>query len=579
MSKSRLLRAVGLGAACLVAAAGCGQGDQRLGQALASDQALRFAIAEDVGSLDPAQAYASADLQIGQNLFDGMVRYDDALGVVPDLADGLPLVSPDRLTYTFRLRRGATFSNGDGVTSRDVLYSWNRAAASEGPYAATLSAVAGFERLPAQPPAPDKLEQLLARNDPSVRLTGLTAPDDGTVVVKLAHPAGWFLSALALPGATGMIVDQKVIQKDPQGWWTRPETLIGSGPYRLSSRAPGRSLEFQAVPGWWGSPRPTVRKLHLDVVPDAAARQAGYERGEYDLNGFGGASLLSRADVNRIKATPKLASELVALPGTGSAWVDFNLVHDPVRSASGPFQVALGPLARDLRLAFALAVDKKRLAAAACAGMLCTPATGGLIPKGLQGYGGDGSDPLAAFEPARARTLLKGADPDGSRTRGLTFVYDAESPLYRALAEGLRDQWSANLGVRVDTRPEAHQQLLRDSRSGKLVLNRAGWQADYDHPQDWYDNLYGRAAGCPDSNCGSGYDSAQFDQVAAQAAARALPEALPLYRQLGQQLSADAVYIPLVYSIRMYMVKPYVRGAGANNLLEHPWAEYRVLQH
>jgi oligopeptide transport system substrate-binding protein len=573
----RLLAAVG--AALLIAATGCGQGDQPVSGNLAADQTLRFPIADDVGTLDPAQIYTSADIQLAQNLFDGLVRYDDDLNVVSDLASGLPAISADQLTYTFKLQAGARFSNGDRVTSHDVVYSWNRAAVSQGPYSSILSAVAGFDRLPAQGPAPSALERLLAADDPSVRISGLTAPDDATVVVRLAHPAGWFLSALALPGAAGMVVDQRVVQKDPQGWWTRPATLVGTGPYRLSGRSPGESLDFQAVRDWWGNPRPSVLRLHLDVVAGATDREAAYEQGQYDLNGFGGASLLSRADLDRIKSTPKLAAQLASRPGTGSAWVGFNLTHDAVRGAAGPFLDSLGRPARDLRMAFALAVDKQRLAAAVCAGMLCTPATGGLIPKGLKGYGGEGSDPLAAFDPTRARALLRGADPDGSRTRGLTFVYDAESSLYRALAENLRDQWSANLGVHVDIQPEAHQQLLRDWRVGKLVLGRAGWQADYDHPQDWYGSLFGRAAGCPDSSCASGFDSAQFDQVAAQAAATPLSSALPLYRQLGQMLSADAAYVPLVYSTRTYMIKPYVRGAGANNLLEHPWAEYEVLQH
>jgi oligopeptide transport system substrate-binding protein len=549
-----------------MAAAACGLGgDAQQSQRLAADQSLRFAIADDVGTLDPAQVYAPADLQVAQNLFDGLVRYDDSLAVVPDLAAALPAISPDGLTYTFKLRPDATFSNGDRVTSRDVLFSWNRATGGQGPYAAMFSAVAGFDRLPAGPA-------------PAFQLTGLSAPDDATVVVKLAHPAGWLLSALALPGAAGAVVDRRVVQQDQANWWTRPETLVGTGPYRLSGRSPGRSLDFSATPDWWGPVRPTVQRLHLDVVPDAAAREAAYEQGQYDLNGFGGASLLTRSDLARITTTPKLAAQLLTTPGTGSAWVSFNLVHDPVRPAGGPFLTALGQRARDLRTAFALAVDRKRLAAA-CAGLLCTPATGGLIPRGLKGYAGDGSDPLATFDPGRAKALLNGADPDGTRTKGLTFVYDAESPLYRSLAENLRDQWSANLGVHVEVQAETHQQLLRDERSGKLVLSRAGWQADYDHPQDWYDNLFGKAGGCPDSNCGSGYDSPQFDQLAGQAAGKPLPDALPLYRQLGQMLSADAAYVPLVYSTRAYMVKPYIRGAGANNLLERPWVVYQVLEH
>jgi ABC-type transport system substrate-binding protein len=287
-------KALGLPLAGLLAVVGCGVGSsQPQSQSLAADQTLRLPIARDVSTLDPAQVYQTADIQVAQNLFDGLVRYDDALNVVPDVAASLPTISPDQRTYTFRLRPNVTFSNGDRVTSRDVLYSWNRAAAAQGPYATNLAPVAGSDRLSPHPPAPDKLEQLLARNDPSVRLSGLSAPDDATVVAKLAQPAGWFLSALALPGTAAMVVDQKVVQKDPTGWWKKPETLVGTGPYRMRARTTGRSLEFRAVPHWWGAPKPTVRELHLSVVPDAAARETAYDLGQYDLNGFGGGAGLT----------------------------------------------------------------------------------------------------------------------------------------------------------------------------------------------------------------------------------------------------------------------------------------------
>jgi ABC-type oligopeptide transport system substrate-binding subunit len=570
-------RRFGLALAGVLVVVGCGAGSsQPQSQSLAAEQTLRFPIAADVGTLDPAQVYQAADIQIAQNLFDGLVRYDDTLNVVPDLATSLPTISPDQRTYTFKLRPNVTFSNGDPVTSRDVLYSWNRAAAAQGPYAADLTPVAGFDRLSPQPPAPDKLEQLLARNDPSVRLSGLSAPDDATVVVKLAQPAGWFLSALALPGTSAMVVDPKVVQKDPKGWWTRPETLVGTGPYRMPARTPGRSLEFEAVPHWWGAPKPTVRVLHLSVVPDAGARETAYELGQYDLNGFGGGGGLTLNDLTRVKAAPGLVKQLLLRTGISSTWVNFNLVHDPARAAGGPFVDSLGQPARDLRMAFALAIDKRKLARAVCRDLLCLPATGGLIPKGLKGYG---SDPLAGFDPARARALLKSADPTGALTRGLGFVYDAESTLYLALGDNLQQQWQANLGVQVQVLQEPHEQLLRDTRAGRLVLSRAGWQADFNHPEDWYDNLFGKLAGCPDSNCASGYDSTQFDRMVTQADATPLPTALPMYAQIEQVLSAEAAYVPLLYSARAYMVKPYVRGAGANNLLEYAWNQYQVLQH
>ena len=92
------------------------------------------------------------------------------------------------------------------------------------------------------------------------------------------------------------------------------------------------------------------------------------------------------------------------------------MVSDKSRPAKGPFTLAGGQSAHDLRMAFDLAVDKTKLASVVCGNILCAPATGGLITKGLTGYLGDNQDPLAAFDPTKAKALLKSADPDGSKT-------------------------------------------------------------------------------------------------------------------------------------------------------------------
>src|SRR4029077_11280964 len=140
----------------------------------------------------------------------------------------------------FTLRPDVTFSNGDKVTAKDVLYSWNRAAWEQGGYAGNLSAIAGYSTVAqAQAakgaPSGAKLESLLEANDPSVSMSGLTAPDGPTgltVQAKLSGLAGWFLSAIALEATTGMVVDMKAISGDPNGntatstWWTNPATMI-----------------------------------------------------------------------------------------------------------------------------------------------------------------------------------------------------------------------------------------------------------------------------------------------------------------------------------------------------------------
>jgi oligopeptide transport system substrate-binding protein len=574
------LRMLGLATVGLLAVAGCGQqGGGQQSQNLAADQTLKFPIGDDFGSLDPAQVNAETDAEIGQNLYNGLVKFDKDLNVVPDIASSVPTPSSDGLTYTFKLRNDVTFSNGDKVTSKDVVYSFNRAAATQGPYSTNLSAIAGFDKLSTKPPAPAQLEQLLGKNDPSVLLSGLSAPDPTTVVIKLAQPAGWFLSALALSSTTGMIVDQKAVQQDPQNWWAKPDTAVGTGAYKMSARTPGQSIDFEAVPNWWGSPKPTVKKVHLDIVKDTGTRETSFEQGKYDLNGYGGYSNLLVDDILRIQQSSSLSKQLKLQPKVRTYWASFNLTCDAVRQAKGPFCEQNGPSAKDLRMAFNLAIDRTKMVDVVCHKVACIPETGGLIAKGLKGYLGDGQDPLAKFDAAKAKSLLKSADPDGSKTKGMTYVYDPENPLNAATAQFLQDQWQTNLGVHVDVQPESHSQFIKDRLSGKFVLSRDGWQADYDHPQDWYDNLYAKVAGCPDTNCSSGYTNAQFDTLATQADQKPVSEAVPIYKQMNQMLIDAVAYIPLYYSVGAFMTKPYVKGAGTNNFFDYWWNEYQILQH
>jgi oligopeptide transport system substrate-binding protein len=563
----------------LVGCQGNGGSSRPQSTSLAAEQTLKFPLLHDFGSLDPGVSDAESDQQIQQNMFDNLVKFDNNLNLVPDLATTVPQPSVDGLTYTFLLRHDVTFSNGDKLTSKDVLYSWNRAAAMQGAYASNLSAIDGYTPVSANTATGSTLEALLEKKDPSVTLSGLTTPDDYTVKVKLSAPAGWFLQAIAVAGATGSIVDQNVVKTDFDNWWTKPETAIGTGPFKMAARTQDQSVEFVAVDGWWGSPKPTVKKVHLDILADPSAAIAKYELGAYDIYGYGGFSNAPVTDVIRIQGTPSEKEQLLIRPKVSTLWVSFNLVSDSKRQARGAFSLDQGQSAHDLRLAFALAVDKKKLATTVCSNIACTAATGGLIPKGLTGYLGDDQDPLGKYDAARARQLLQGADPTGTKTHGLTFNYDAGNPVNKATAEFLQSQWKDNLGVDVALQSVPYSQFLSARLNGQYVLSRDGWKADYDHPQDWFDNLWGQLAGCPDSNCTSGYDTKAYDDLVARADAEPRDLALADYKRLNQMLIDDVAYIPLVYANGSFLFKPYVRGAGSNNFVDFRWNEIQLLAH
>jgi len=598
----RVLKALAVAMASGIVLAACGSSSSG-GGGLAADQTLKFPILGDFGTLDPAQLDAESDSEIAQNMYDGLLKFDNNLNIVPDIASAMPTVSSDGLTYTFKLRQDVTFSNGDKVTAKDVLYSWNRAAWEQGAYAFLLSAIDGYNDVATASaasgaPSGAALEQKLESNDPSVSMKGLTAPDGAsgfTVQAKLSSPAGWFLSAITLEATTGMIVDSNAIKQDANGntassaWWSNPQTAIGTGAFKMSAYTPKQSIEFTAVNNWWGSPKPTLKKVHIDILSDAHTAINAWEQGSYDLYGYGGYSNAPVDDILRIQGTANEKSELLLHPKVRTTWVQFNLVADSKRSAKSAFNCPLtnglpdcsspaGAAAKNLRLAFALSVDKQKLATVVCHDIICAPATGGLITKGLIGYAGDNTDPLAKFDAAQAKQDLQ-AGGGADAVKGLSYTYDPNNPLNGQVAQFLQDQWQTNLGVHVDLTPVDHSAFIKGYLSGKYALARNGWQADYNHPQDWTDGLWGKAPGCPDSNCGSGYDTPAWDQLAQQANAQPLDQATPTYQKMMKMLEDDATYIPLYYSQGAFLFHSYVVGAGTNNFFDYYWNQIQINSH
>ncbi|MGH7883289.1 MAG: ABC transporter substrate-binding protein, partial [Candidatus Dormibacteraceae bacterium] len=228
------LKVVGLLTGLLLLLPACG-GSSFPSTKLAAEQTLKFPIFDELHTLDPARIDAEPDVEIAQNLFNGLFRFDNRGALQPDIATSIPRPSADGLTYLFRLRSDVRFWNGDRVTAKDVLYSWNRAANLQGSHAATFAAVQGFDEVAKNGKIDqNQLQQLLVKGDPSVSMSGLTAPDGPlgyTVQVKLSHPADWFLSAIAFQSNVGTVLDSTAVGSDPLNWWQKPQTLVGTGAY------------------------------------------------------------------------------------------------------------------------------------------------------------------------------------------------------------------------------------------------------------------------------------------------------------------------------------------------------------
>jgi oligopeptide transport system substrate-binding protein len=519
------------------------------GEVLAGDQTLSFPIAQDVADLDPAQISSPADVDVLRNVFSGLYKFDQKLQEVPDLATGPPTLSANSLTYTFRLREDAKFSNGDPITADDFVYSWNRAAAKQGDYASLFQPIAGYQAV---------------ADGRTAKLSGLVKVNTFTFTTTLSKPAGYWYTVVGL--WPFWVVDSKVIAVAGDNvWFTKPETLIGSGPFRMTARSAGQSLDFEPVPKWFGGSTGAIAHVHVDVLADLDAQLARYESGVYSLIGYARQGL-SPAAAARYTSDAKLKSQLQISPAGVTFWAGFNL-------RTGLFAGAPGKAGRH---AFSTAIDRAALAAAVCnQGTACVPATGGVISKGLLGYVGDGADSNTKFDASAAKAEYQAWDPTKAKVKGLTYTYDTD-PFNKALCINLVSQWQQNLGVAVKC-VEVDRKTYFDRRNGRCAytLFRQSWRADYDHPQDWFDYLFLTGA----SSGGSCYSNAALDKSVKAADAKPLAGALADYRAAGQTLINDSALGGLVYGVQQYLAHQYVKGVGGNALYDFYWTSARIVKH
>lgn len=177
---------------------------------------ITVGIAQDLDdSLDPHQTVAAGTREVLFNIFEGLVKPNSDGEMIPAVAEKYEL-SEDGTTYTFTLRDGVKFHNGQTVTAEDVVYSINRCAAvpegQEKPLVAAFSAVRSVEAL-----------------------------DEKTVTVTIAQRDLEFISYM-----TAAII--------PAGYADQATAPVGTGPFRFVSRTPQENFIMERFEDYWGTP-------------------------------------------------------------------------------------------------------------------------------------------------------------------------------------------------------------------------------------------------------------------------------------------------------------------------------------
>ncbi|MGH3024547.1 MAG: ABC transporter substrate-binding protein [Gaiellaceae bacterium] len=367
----------------------------------------------------PGDVYTTEGGQFTELLFRGLLMVDAELNVVPAVADNFR-VSSDGLTYLFRIREGERWSDGEPLTAEDFAYAWRRMRELETRTAFLMEDVETAEAL-----------------------------DDRTLEVTLREPRSYFpyvlSSAWAFPWP-------KHRCEELGDEWTKPENLVGNGPFVLAEWDADHAL-LRANPYWAGA-HGNVREIHVSFFSKGSRMIEEWEQGRLDLLQV----------YQPVKADDRTLVDVV--PELGLQYIGFAADRHPFSN-------------EHVRKAFSHAVDRDLLVSTYPT--LALAATrGGAIPPAMPAH----SHRVAPdFDLDRARALLDEAGyPGGKGLPELELVV----PHWLAPPEELVEQWKA-IGARVRIRmapaPVEWDQL------GDSHMWWTGWMADFPDPDGLFRGL------------------------------------------------------------------------------------------
>ena len=518
-------------AACALSA-GCSRGGQNV-RSGDREQILHRGIGPDLVDLDPDLATQASDYTVLSSLLEGLAAEDPVdLHPVPGAAERWE-VSPDGLTYTFHLRAGARWSDGEPVTAQDFVASWRRILTPElgATTASQLFIIRGARDF--------------YRGAGAFGRVGLNAPDPRTLTVDLEHPAPWFPSALSGPAWMPVPV-ATVARYGPVSrrgsTWAAPGRWVGNGPFVLTSWHHGQEIVVTKSPTYWDADHVRLREIHFHAFDSIDAEERAFRAGQLHVT--------EALPPDRIGAYRREAPGLLRIdPLLGVYFLRVNVRRPGLGDAR-------------VRSALALAIDRPAIVERLLKGGQ-GPAYA-FTPPGLGAYA---PEPVQRGRPAEARRMLaESGHPGGRGLPAFELLYN-NSENNRVIAEALQEMWRRELGVRVSLVNEELKSTEEARRTGAFDLLRSSWIAEYADPSSFLDLWRADSA-----NNFTGWSSGPYDALL-YAAERSLDPARrdALYARAERRLLAEAPVIPVYFYTHVFLVRPSVHGWSPTLLDHHPY--------
>jgi len=465
-------------------------------------------------TLDPAISTDLSSHTYIMQIFSGLVRLDDELKVVPDIAENWEK-SPDGRIYTFHLRRGVKFHSGREVKAADLKYSWERACdpGTGSQTAATyLGDIVG-------------VKDMLAGEAEGI--SGVKVIDDYVLQVTIDEPKAYFLSKLVYP--TAFVVDRVNVESG-KDWWREPN---GTGPFKLTEWKGGQRLILERSQDYYGKPA-KVQQLIFHLL--AGAPMAMYEKGQIDV------VPVSKSYIDQVSdEASTFYPELAITPELSLFYIGFDTEKAPFDDVN-------------VRRAFCHAVNRERIARLILRDMVNEAE--GILPVGMPGYneGLEGLD----YDVEKANELIAASTyGEASNLPPITLTVSGYGNNIPDYLGAIIQEWQQNLGVEVSVRQLEEEYFLYDLQQEKDDMFILGWIADYPDPHNFLDTLFYTGS----ENNAFGYSNPSLDALLDQAGVEQDESVrLSMYQQAEQLIVDEAPCLPLWFGINYILVKPYVKG-------------------
>lgn len=490
------------------------------GGAFAGDKVLTVAYPEDPKTADCQKTTDSYTLPL--NCFDRLLECvtveSGSSEIVPGLAESWE-ISNDGKVYTFHLRKGVLFQNGEELTADDVIYTFDRMLDPKTKALNTdiLDFVDGAK------------ERLDGKADAT---RGLEAVDRYTVQISLSEPYAPFLAVMASPQAS--IFNRKFTEKAGEQFGLSPETTCGTGPFILKEYVLNDHQLLVANDKYFRG-RPAIDRLLVKVIGDSETMRMLFEAGQIDV--FDCDYAISQ--IPYFLGNSKWKDRIVSGPRVGIYYISLNQKNEPFDDLR-------------VRKAFQMSIDRKKILEKMFYGRGII--ANGVMPKGLVGYNPN----LAALEynPAKAKKLLAEAGyPDGV---DMTLVQVSSWGQKWVKMNEIIQAMVKDAGFRLQIKQVDESTYYATRKTGDVDPYTQVWSADFNDPDNFFYTFFSRRGTVVRS---FNNDSPEvFDALDKARSITDQTERIKLYRDLEKKIVQEqAAWVPLFTLDHVYVIDKKVK--------------------